>query len=95
MNNSHIHISFEVFVDSSIKLDDRRILAIRTFNDEYKFSQKEANQYTYYHLDNYKYDKWIQIDIDYDPLDGKYMKVITIIFKNGYIIYKNFQISIT
>lgn len=94
MNNSHIHIAFEVFVDSSIKLDDRRILAIRTFNDEYKYSQKEANQYTYYHLDNYQYDKWIQIEIDFNPLDGKYMKVIPILFKNGHIIYKNFQIFI-
>ena len=25
-------------------------------------------------LDNYKYDKCIQIDIDFDPLDGKYMR---------------------
>lgn len=91
-DNSWIHIFFKVFVDSSIKFDHRWILTIHTFDNQYKYSQNDATQYTNYYLDNYKSDKLIKIDIDFVPLDGNYMKIFHIFLKMYILLIKMFKL---
>ncbi|MEB7466191.1 DUF6270 domain-containing protein [Mammaliicoccus sciuri] len=88
-----ITVKFQIYIDDKINLDDNRIFTIRTFNDNEVFTQSEANQYYYYKIEDFKVNQWIDIQIDLKLLDGKYFRVIPILFKNGMIKYKNISVK--
>lgn len=89
-----IKIKFKLYIDSKIKLDDTRILAVRSFDQKSKYKQSDANQYMYMQLKEYQLDEWMDIEYETTVLDGNYLKVIPILFRNGSIFYKDFNINI-
>lgn len=88
-----ITVDFQIYIDDKVKLDDNRIFTIRTFDDKEVFTQSEANQYYYYKIGDFKINEWIDVHIELNLLDGKYFRIIPILFKNGMIKYKNIRVS--
>lgn len=92
---SPINIQFQIYIDSKIKLDDNRIFTIRTFNEIGKYTQSEANQYYYYSIENYNLNQWNDIKIELNLLDGKYFRIIPILFKNGDVKFRDIVVKHT